>query len=203
MFGSSEKEKARAYVQSRGHESVTVAGLTPEEIAKLDAAMTVGTCWVRKGEDGQLQFSEAHLPAPDPIEDERMRPFWQPFISGKGSIQIEMFDEQRMKASCLPKITVEYVGAGDREPKSYERNASKLRSYGFECMRSQREEGSGRYIEQWILFTSYHAKGPLKEAMEAKKSTNEQVDAAVAFLCQHVHFGSLDVCVQRAALVFD
>lgn len=203
MYVSWEKDKPRPYVKTRDRERIEIAGLTPEEATKLDEAITVGTLWVRKGRDGELQFSPAHLPVPDPVEDDLMHPFWRPFVPGNGAIQLEMFDEERLRSSCLPTIIVQHVGAGDDLKGSYARNAAKLRSYGFECMRSRREEENGRFIEMWTLFTFYAAKGPLKEAIESEKTTQGQVDAAVSFLCRHVHFGSLDACVQYAALQFD
>lgn len=99
------------------------------------------------------------------------------------------------------------AGAGDCDPRvAYEREARKIESWGFFCMRSRRGP-DGRYWEIWRLQGYWDAKGELEafiKYMDRSNPTSEiKVRAVIDWLCRNVRFGTLDVSNQRAALTFD
>ena len=75
--------------------------------------------------------------------------------------------------------------------------------WGFDCLRSKRGK-KGRFWEIWYLPGFWRATEELKEAIDkAGKNTPERTKAAIAFLAKNAQFGSMDISVQKLAMVID
>jgi len=101
-----------------------------------------------------------------------------------------------------PSIIIQHLCGYNFSDPGYKAAADSLEMFGFECLRSRRGL-SGKYWELWLLPYLRAAKDRLRDAIDFRTETESQVKAAVSFLCCHVSFGTLDVCVQRAAMVVD
>lgn len=183
---------------------VMVGGLTEDEQQKLEGVITAGNYWVKRNEDGRLRFVPAHEPLPDPIKDEEMLPFWRRFDPRKPGLQTTLFDEERLTGFCSPSIIIGSLCGYNYTPEKYKEEAERLESYGFSCMRSERGD-DGRYWEHWSLCGLFSARGDLKDVLVRFERRNDKVklEAAIEFLRHNVSFGTLDVCVQRLAMVMD
>ncbi|OGI90408.1 hypothetical protein A2911_00245 [Candidatus Nomurabacteria bacterium RIFCSPLOWO2_01_FULL_40_15] len=188
---------------------VTLSGI-PEDLLEKVEGTTFGQYWMTI-KDGKLVFSPTREPLPDPVADEEMLPFWRRYDERPGHLQEMLFDLERQIGS--PSFIVSSLCGYHYTPEDYRRNAELLMSYGFVCMRSQRG-ADGKYWEQWHLSGAWAAKGELKETIEAwrrtgdknrdlAKQTKDEIRKIISFLCRNVSFGSLDVVVQRAAMILD
>ncbi len=198
-----DKSKKTIHLGSYGSESVTISGLTKEESEKIQGAIRVGNFWVRVV-DGKLEAVSAFGQLPDPIADEKMLPFWEePFLSIEESKKLIhkniVLDKERLEHKySSPSIYIEGLCGFSYSIEFYRQEARKLEAWGFECLRSRREN-DGRYTEKWYL-PLFCARGALATAINKKEDASEKLKAATEFLRHAVHFGSLSVSVQVLAL---
>ncbi len=191
-------------VPSYGAGKIIVEGLTTDEVGVLRAAMLGGHHWVR-GNDGRLEKVPSFENLPDPVVDEEMLPFWRKQTEGNFSQnEIFGFDEgtkDSIKHSS-PSIHIHHLCGYNYTPEYYKKQAEKLTSWGFECMRSKRGK-DGKFWETWYLPGLWAAEGQFKEVLKKKKfkDRKEELESALEFIRVNASFGSLDVCVQRIAMV--
>jgi hypothetical protein len=208
-----EKKKIRVTSSKHGRNNeneVSIGNLTPEETNTIEA-FVLGSCWIRVSEDGRIERRERFEKLPDPISDPYSPPKWisaidwtkeAPFLVNP----IPALPEEPKPSYEDPGFIVRYLCGYNNTPYEYE--ARKLQSYGFECLRSRRGP-DGRFYEIWFLPSRYFAKGELEDAIDLRTSKNgeseqsSKTSVVVNFLCNHVSFGTLDVCYQRAAMVVD
>jgi hypothetical protein len=182
--------------------------LKDEEAEVLRASLLGGHHWVRRGTDGRLQYVPSFESLPGPVTDEEMLPYWPKPTKGETS-QVDLFGfDVSTEASLQHASTSIYIsslcGYG-YSAESYKCEADKLTSWGFVCMRSPRDTHNGQYWEVWYLSCVYSAMGQLKEsiAQSGSKSPEEKFKQTLEFLSCNSSFGSLDVSMQRMAMVME
>ena len=110
-------------------------------------------------------------------------------------------------------ITIQSLCAHRYSVESYAEESGKLLGYGFIQLRSRRGKDAC-FWELWYLPGVLFAKGKLKEAIDLisvntdvnhlrHRTDKERLKAAVDFLRQNVIFGTLDVSVQRLAMIIE
>jgi len=201
--------EVRVVNRSAGVAEVNLSGIPEDALGKVQGALA-GHNWLTV-KDGKIVFSSAYEPLPNPVLDKEMLPFWRRNTDRGVHIQHTLFDTENLQ-HCSPSFMVANLCGYQYTEEGYRHNAILLRSYGFECMRSQRGD-DGRYWENWYLPGAWAAEGDLKEALRDDKSaksevpltqkTSRETSKIVEFLCRYVSFGTLDVVVQRAAMVTD
>lgn len=191
------KPRVKAYGGTEG--CIEVSGFSRDDLEKMLSSMQVGGCWVRV-KDGKLETINSWEPAPDPVRDEEIFPFWRKPI-GVESVQLQLIEMEMVDDHSYPSISIQSLCGYDYSPENYRIQAEKLESYGFECLRSRRGTG-GKFQEVWYLSDLIFAKGELKEEIGAHEG-KKALKLAVSFLGQRVSFGTLDVSVQRLAMVLD
>lgn len=194
-----EESKPRVVAYGGAEGYIKISGFSKDDLEKMLSSMQIGGCWVRIKDD-KLEAVNSFKPAPDPVRDEEMFPFWRK-PTEVGSVQLELIEMEMVDDHSYPSISIQSLCGYDYSPENYRMQAEKLESYGFECLRSRRGT-DGKFYEVWYLSDLLFAKGELKEkigACEGKKA----LKLAVSFLGQHVSFGTLDVSVQRLVMVID
>lgn len=161
--------------------------------------MQCGSCWVRI-KDGELEIVNSWEPTPDPVADEETLPFWRKATEIERA-QLQLIEMEPLGDHTFPSISIQSLCGYYYSPENYQVQAGKLKSYGFECLRSQRRT-DGRFCEIWHLSDLIFAEGELKEKVGRHKGKNA-LKVAVSFLAQNVSFGTLDVSIQRLAMVID
>jgi hypothetical protein len=196
-------------------ESVTISGLD-QKTSELLSGTVSGTQWFRV-QDGVAEFRSTLEPLPNPVIDEAMLPFWKE--NRQKSVQPELFDvvfdELCPDALYFPHITISGLCGYNYSKENYERESKKLLSYGFIQMRSKRGN-DGKFWEFWYLSGLWAVKGELKDVVDritvkartwndsyGRRKDKECFDTVLEFLRKNVQFGSLDVSVQRMAMVID
>jgi hypothetical protein len=180
-----------------------ISGLQGGEIEMFESA--IGNCsWIMANEDGRIQSIPKYKPLPDPIDDEEMLPFWSK-IEGK-NIETR-FEETLVDTSKHPhpQIIISNLCGYNYSPENYRIQARRLKDFGFEQMRSQRDS-AGRFTEHWFLEYSGAAEGNLKlfiDKLGNDIKAQQRLDAIIDFLCKNVSFGSLEIAYQRAAMVIN
>jgi hypothetical protein len=111
-----------------------------------------------------------------------------------------------------PGIIATGIGAGcGKDTGCQKRSQDILTECGFVCLRSPRGL-DGKYWEQWVLHFMGAAKGPLKEHIDKWRNDNPkatnwftEAEEACRYISRdlHVHYGSLDITIQRWALTYD
>lgn len=203
----------RVRVSGWGHSngatiSITISGVPEDRREHIEGTIS-GAYWMTAN-NGELAFSPTKEPLPDPVEDADMAPFWRRYEERQGLLKEMIFDPE--ERCDFPSFMVKHLCGYHYTPEDYRANAILLESYGFVCMRSQRGH-DGKFWETWYLPGSWAAKGELEAAIKSWKHSGKEQDSAtamsnetkniVSFLCRRVSFGSLDVVVQRAAMVMD
>ena len=187
-------------ITSRSSREVTVAGLTDTEPDQLEAALTLGNSWVRTNPDnGRLISVSTHKLLPDPMQDDDMLPYWEAHPKTEGITEMRRYNDDFQSQSA--SIMIQSLGAYDPSKERWRREAAKLTSYGFVCMRSPRGE-DGKYWEAWYLPSLYSAKGEFSQAL-ADVAATEKLDRAISFLCSHCHVGTIDLITQKAGMGAD
>lgn len=187
------------------NESITISGINKKEQDMVESAL--GNCsWIMANEDGRLMSTPKYLPLPDPIEDEKMHPFWSLPTDEKPNTQIRCENNcPEIPNGSSPQILISSLCGYNYSPERYKIEATRLESYGFECMRSRRDS-RGKFIEHWYLFGYWAAKGELDAFIKKIKQgapEKSKLDEVINFICHRVQFGSLEVANQRAAMVID
>lgn len=196
-------------------ESITISGLDRKTINLLHGVVS-GAQWFRV-QEGAAQFHSCFEPLPDPVKDEAMLPFWGPCLQNERQLELfELrFEELRPDCTYYPHITISGLCGYNFSKENYARESAKLLSYGFFQMRSQRSD-EGRFWEFWYLPGILATKGDLKDVVDTitlktrtwddpdgRCKEKECLGAVLEFLRRNVQFGSLDVSVQRMAMVAD
>jgi len=195
-------------VPSYGAKSVTVDNLTFEETNRLRASMLTGQHWVRRGDDGRLEHVPSYEQLPSPVADDEMLPFWRRPTEGETK-QDDMFGFDPSTEAALkrasPSIYITSLCGYHYSAENYKLQAEQLTAWGFVCMRSPRDSNSGMFWEVWFLPGVWAAKGRLKEAasINQMKSGAEEFKLMLTFLRRNASFGSLDISIQRMAMVID
>lgn len=204
MLDKEEKISVPAY----GGGGLQVQGLQSQEVDRLRASLLGGHHWVRGDGEGRLEHVPSFEPLPGPVTDEEMLPYWRK-PRPEETRQAEMFGfDKQTEAELLghlPSIYITGLCGYSHTPENYKRQAEKLSSWGFICMRSQRYPDDGQFFEVWYLPGLYSVKGTLAESI-SRQGTSTDVDKlkwAIHFLCCNASFGNLEVSVQRVALVID
>lgn len=187
---------------------LSIEGLTEKEAERVLASLLAGHHWVRRGNDGRLQHVPSYEALPGPVSDDQMLPFWRQPTEGE-TRQADMFGfddstELTMKHAS-PSIYITSLCGYHYSDENYKREAARLTEWGFVCMRSPRDPDSGRYQEVWYLSGVWAAKGSLKDAIfnSDAGSIDEKFKFILKFLRRNASFGSLDISVQRMAMVID
>ncbi len=189
-----------------GNQQATIDNLTPEEIKLLLASILEGHHWVRGNGDGRLQHVSSYEELPGPITDDKMLPFWRQPTEGEGR-QTDMFGFDLSTEAGLkhtsPSIYINSLCGYDYSAENYKSQAEQLIEWGFICMRSPRDPDSGKFWETWFLPGKWAVRGSLKEAISSNKtkSGEETFKLILEFLRINASFGSLDVSMQRIAMV--
>lgn len=199
---------SRGGTSGRNGHYLNIEGLTEKESERVFASMLAGHHWVRRGEDGRLQHVPSYEELPGPVTDDQMLPFWrQPTEGETRQADLFGFDESTEAAlkHASPSIYITSLCGYHYSAVNYQREAAKLTEWGFVCMRSPRDPDSGRYWEAWYLSGVWAAKGRLKDAIFNTKagSNEEKFKFMLDFLRCNASFGSLDVSMQRMAMVMD
>ncbi len=177
---------------------INLVGLTAKELKAMEAFLN-GTSYVRCI-DGRLHAWNAHEPLPPPECDPLIGPHWNSTGERKvwGGVPSG-------KGWHSPGFVITALGVGLSTAEARRSNIKMAIEFGFHCLRSQRGQ-DGKYWEQWTLHFLEMARGRLREYLDglpSKVGGHERVDVAAAFVAEHIHFGSLDVTIQRWALSID
>lgn len=200
---------------------IQIENLKHGELQDIEA-MLMGRVWVSVATSGRLIVRDRFTKPPTPIEDPMEACGWQ-LMGAKGQTtfapsgmdiitthHLTNYHKEPIKGHCGAQITIQHLCGYNYETEAdYIRNAERLVSYGFVCCRSPRGR-DGRRWEVWLLPGLWMAKGGLKDALDKEKKRKGQFDVseeaihyAVGYLCHTVEFGTLDVSVQRAAMVME
>lgn len=194
-----------------GDNQVTISNMTSEE-AELLVGMIRGKHWLSI-DNGRLSTVARFNPLPGPVDDIDMMPFWRRFMLPlDGRLQVNTFDPESMKNISEGSIVIQSLCGYNYSEENYKRQAGKLISWGFECLRSRRKPDGG-YWEIWYLPGPWAAKGELEDAIkkaevEAKargelRDSKRSTRATLTFLRKNVEFGTLDITAQRLCMVID
>lgn len=152
-------------------------------------------------EKGEIIETLAYRRLPAPADDPDLALFWPGPSSQHRTIKMSLGKEYE---HCFPSILIHSLCGYGWTLERYQGNAARLESYGFHCVRSQRDR-EGRYWEYWVLTSLWGVAGDLKNCIEssAAKTTEEKLKCIISFLCRSVSFGSLEVARQYAAMVIE
>ena len=184
---------------------ITIKGLHDYELDAIKS-MLLGLNWVSTNDSGRIISIPAKTPLPPPTDDE-MLPFWREHSLSEGAITIqqEIFDPEAFRRNDHSSIQIQSLCGYYYTKEKYRAEAEKLTRWGFECLRSRRDE-DGRYRELWYLSGTWAANGELKEAIGSKHHDHEtrrsaEHAQALEFLRRNVQFGTLDASVQKLAMI--
>lgn len=175
-----------------------------EEVKKVSIGMALSGLWATGKDDRRLDTKWRKEQLPSPVADEEMLPFWRPLNPGKAQLRIFEDGEKYF----FPKIIIQHLCGYNYTPENYIEQAERLERFGFECLRSRRDDNE-RFWEMWCLFGLFSAEGELKEFLDEKETKfskfmdfkdTELLKSAIEFLCETVSFGALDIAIQRAAM---
>ena len=201
-------------VSSYGGDRFELTNVSEEEQDALQRMM-LGLARVRMGEKGELEVLDVHDPVPPPTADEAIAPFFSaPELHAVQKV-LPMADP--FEGGHDPGIIIQHLCAYSFSPEGYQAQAERLEAWGFECLRSRRND-AGKYWEHWVLHGLWAAKGDLRDALEdvgrdltlqddpvtdRLERRRVKLEAAIAFLCKRASFGTLDVFWQRAAAILE
>lgn len=194
-FSQERKKEEKIRVGASGAGEFSLKNLREEEIGGLLGM--IGKHWWVTVIKGRLETVCRRKDLPGPAEDGELLPFWRRRVPG--NYQLELFKVPIPRYSS-PSIIIQHLCGYNYSPENYKFQTERLESYGFECLRSRRG-ANGRFSEMWNLYSLWHAKGGLEEALQGiDQSSKKGLDRAIEFLCSNCSFGTLDVAFQRAAM---
>lgn len=199
-----KRDKIRVVLKGGSQGKFYLEGLTPEEIENMEGILH-NHFYVTVNHKGRLETIRRKELVPRPAEDEEMLPFWR--RQKPVAVQLELFRTESFE-HYSPSIIISSLCGYNYTPEFYKKTAEQLESYGFECMRSRRGN-DGKFGEIWVLSGPWAAKGELGEVVrknqsrKSKKKKKDELKIVIRFLCNKVSFGSLDVMIQKAAMVTD
>lgn len=183
--------------------SISFDGLTEKELHAFEA-FEIGESYLRVL-NGRLHAYSAREPLPTPEEDPILGPHWT------GGAVKEWGGLPSEEGWHSPGIIITGLGAGSGSVEGRLRSQQIVTECGFVCLRSPRGE-DGKYWEQWVLHFMLAARGPLKEHLDRWKEAfaghpewHAEAEEAARFLTRDlgVHYGSLDITIQRWVLSYD
>lgn len=190
---------SRSFNHSDGNH-VTISGLTEEERDMVTAAIEGGLKWIRTTDHGRLACRDGFNKLL-PVDDEKMLPFWREFDPKHEGGEVQtVLDLGVDLAPHHPSITIQNLCGHNYTRENYRRQAELLESWGFECLRSRRGN-DGKYWEVWFLSSLWCAKDDLKGALSNGHWGKDELSRALEFLRNRGSFGTLDVSVQKLAMV--
>lgn len=177
--------------------AITLEG-TEEEIEAVHA-MLAGTKYLHQDSDAVVGLDKFN-PLPAPIDDPALKEHWQTLdkIGNWGLWS----SKEPISYLTSPAICIQHLCGYYYSEANYKKAVTQLESFGFHCLRSRRKS-SGRFWEIWYLPGLWAAEGQLRKHIGKDTAGQENLEKAVAFLCQHVSFGTLDATTQRAAMRMD
>jgi hypothetical protein len=207
-----------------------IHGFDFKELELMRGAMH-GHQWVTC-ENGRIKNVPSYEELPGPATDESMMPFWRRPAPGE-EVQLSLFSFEPLPVWASPSITIGSLCGYYYSEENYAREAKKLTRWGFACLRSQRDDAgqfheqwylSGLWAAKGELKGAIDALDPYiiekntaaefllnalgrneeprpLEAGEGRRK--RELEVAIKFLCHSAQFGTLDVSVQRAAMVID
>lgn len=184
-----------------GENEMHITGLSDLETTKIEG-MLAGTRWVRV-KNGRLQSTARYKKPPSPVDDPVIAPHW-PQLDPVPAVQMDLqnISELNVKHAFTASLTVQHLCGYYFSKNNYLREARKLRSFGFTCLRSRRGR-DGKYWEIWYLPGLWMSKGALKDVVKDGDKFTRQLSKVVSFMGHNCSFGTLDVSVQRLAMVID
>lgn len=191
------EENIRVTQRGGNNHSITIEGFSSENLERMTAAMSTGAYFV-KVEQGKLTAIPAWEELPKPAEDSTMLPFWRKYTGGS---QPQLFDEYQHsnEQGFSPSISIQHLCGLYYTEEGYKREAEKLESYGFQCLRSRRAVDAS-FWEIWFLPGLWCAKGEFEAHVKRGKNNDEELLIALEFLRYKCSFGTLDVSYQRLAM---
>lgn len=185
---------------------INVSNLSQEEHERFRGFIH-GQNWMSV-RGGRLVFRGIFAPLPDPVEDKDMLPFWNKEDTSAHMMQQEIFDQERMIFPFAAHIVIQHLCGYEYTPENYKKEAEKLSRYGFAQMRSRRGN-DGQFWEIWFLPGTWAAQEELKDAIKLaeikitdhKEKEKVVLEAVIEFLRRNVKFGSLEVSIQKLAMV--
>lgn len=195
-----EKKKDRVRLVGYGAGEAKFAGLEPAEVTMMES-MAHGTGWIKVSrKTGRLVKRNAQRDLPCPT-DEQMEPFWRKHQDVQASLKLNDFEP--LPNFFEPSISIQHLCGYNYTPLNYKVEAEKFTRWGFHCLRSKRGD-DGRFWEIWYLPGFWCATEELKDEIEAAgKDVNKRMEAAKNFLMHRASFGSMDMSVQKVAMVID
>jgi len=181
---------------------ISLRGFIKDETAQFLGAIA-GCSWV-KVENGRLQVAPALEAPPAPARDETVMPHWLSENNKEGFTKRKIFGGRTNLTGYSPGIFIQSLCGYHWTHESYRHQVETLESFGFECMRSRRGV-NGKFWEVWYLPGLWAAKGKFDSYLKnlKTKSKKRKIEKAVDYLCHNVSFGTLDVVVQRAAMIIE
>jgi hypothetical protein len=182
-------------VSMRGPDSVTITGLSREEVDSILGAVS-NTCYIGFKEN-QLEVVSKFNDLPGPVDDPVMYPFWRKPHPSEISQQT-VFDKiifEETSEHDSPAIYISGLCGYYYTPQNYKIYGEKLISYGFECLRSKRD-ADAMFWESWYLPALWAAKGDLKNHLRNDKNN---INLAIEFIRSRISFGSLSISIQKLA----
>ncbi len=168
-----------------------------EERIVLGSLRGNGTYWIRIV-NGRLEYFPYYEPLPSPVLDEEMLPFWRKATKSEMDCTYSLLEMDKLDEDDCSRVSISFhsVCGLSYTPGNYKEEINKLISYGFECLRSRRQE-EGKFLEIWCLESISLAKGELKNHISVVKENEMQLKLALGFLKKNIKFGSLEVSVQK------
>lgn len=181
---------------------ISIGGLTKEQL-EIFKGFILGMYWLNIDKDG-LNSLPALAELPRPAADESIMPYWSSQDKQRRIIQTKLFSDGEGWPPFSPSFVIQHLCGYNYSPENYKYQVEKLESYGFECLRSHRGP-DGKFWEIWFLPGTFCAKGVFKDELDKIENMDEKeiLERAISFLCRNVSFGTLDVVIQRAAMVID
>lgn len=142
---------------------ITLEGLDEAELNYMKGALH-GHQWVTC-RDGRIEQMPTYEPLPAPDQDQMMLPFWRRPVM-EVETQMSLFSFEPLSAHASPSITIQHLCGYNYSPEKYRFQAAQLQRWGFECLRSRRDD-AGEFHEIWYLPGLWAAKGELKAAVDA------------------------------------
>ncbi len=195
----SRKPNEKRFARDNGE--ITITGLSDQEMERIEGALRGQ--WYMTGQGEQLSFLPTHEPLPSPSKDPEMAPFWQKehLSPWQPNLPFTQVAFEKLPDWTSPHITIQSLCGYYYTKANYALAASRLESYGFECLRS-RPGDDGRHTEIWYLRGLWAAKGDLAEHIGEERwgHSLKLLRKATDFISSHVPFGALDVSIQKMAM---
>ncbi len=184
-----------------GGQCAEFSGLEKGEVDMMHSAAG-GQAWITVDDNGRVKSAPTREPLPGLTEDLAMAPFWRRHQDVQAKLELNDFES--LEAYSSPHFVVQHLCGYRYSLENYQMQAARLERFGFQCMRSKRA-ADGKFWEIWFLPGAWAAQNELKEVCSKFKmdERKEMVKAVTSFLARNCSFGTLDVSVQKLAMVIE